>query len=83
MILQLSDHLQRPATINSIEVHGAKSTRKGFLDPLFAPLVNHKKNAGTSLGEVLAGIQEVTDKLERFGERFFIADGLSQRSPLF
>lgn len=64
---QLQDHLQRPATINSIQVHGAKNTRKGFLDPLFAPLVDNSRNAGTTLGEVLAGIQEVTDKLERFG----------------
>ncbi|KAF3761624.1 hypothetical protein M406DRAFT_353191 [Cryphonectria parasitica EP155] len=62
----LSDHLQRPATIHSIEVHGAKNTRKGFLDPLFVPLVDSQRNAATTLGEVLAGIQEVTDKLGRF-----------------
>ncbi|PSR84083.1 sorting assembly machinery 50 kDa subunit [Coniella lustricola] len=62
----LNDHLQRPATIHSIEVHGAKNTRKGFLDPLFAPLVDPARNADTTLGEVLAGIQEVTDKLARF-----------------
>ncbi|POS71461.1 sorting assembly machinery 50 kDa subunit [Diaporthe helianthi] len=62
----LSDHLQRPATINSIEVHGAKNTRKGFLDPVFAPLVGSSRNAGTTLGEVLAGVQEATSKLDRF-----------------
>lgn len=62
----LSDHLQRPATINSIEVHGARNTRKGFLDPIFAPLVGDSRNTGTTLGEVLAGVQAATSKLERF-----------------
>lgn len=67
MRVQLQDHLQRPATINSIEIHGAKNTRQGFLDPLFAPLVSNKRNVGTTLGEVLASIEQVTEKLERFG----------------
>lgn len=62
----MSDHLQRPATINSIEVYGARNTRKGFLDPVFAPLVDNNRNAGTTLGEVLAGVQEATSKLDRF-----------------
>lgn len=62
----MSDHLQRPATINSIEVHGARNTRKGFLDPIFAPLVGNSRNAGTTLGEILAGVQEATSKLDRF-----------------
>lgn len=59
--------MQRPATINSIEIHGAKNTRKNFLDPLFQPLVQDSRNAGTTLGDVLAGLQEATTKLERFG----------------
>lgn len=64
---QLSDHMQRPATINSIEIHGAKNTRKNFLDPIFQPLVHDSRNVGTTLGDVLAGLQEATTKLERFG----------------
>lgn len=64
---QISDHFQRPATINSIEVHGAKNTRRGFLDPLFSGLVDNSRNAGTTLGDVLEGLQAATNKLNRFG----------------
>jgi len=65
--LQLFEHLQRPATINSLEVHGAKNTRKAFLDPIFRPLVEDSRNAGTTLGNVLEGLREATEKLQRFG----------------
>ncbi|KAH8899835.1 hypothetical protein GQ53DRAFT_740860 [Thozetella sp. PMI_491] len=65
--LQIQEHLQRPTTINSIEVHGAKNTRHGFLDPVFQPLVDDSKNADTTLGDVLLRLQEVTGKLDRFG----------------
>jgi outer membrane protein insertion porin family len=64
---QLSEHLLRPATVNSIEVHGAKNTRKAFLDPIFKPLVEESHNAGTTLGNVLEGLREATAKLQRFG----------------
>ncbi|KAB5542849.1 sorting assembly machinery 50 kDa subunit [Coniochaeta sp. 2T2.1] len=62
----LFEHLQRPATINSLEVHGAKNTRRTFLDPVFQPLVEDSRNAGTTLGSVLQGLKEATDKLQRF-----------------
>ena len=65
--------MQRPATINSIEIHGAKNTRKNFLDPIFQPLVQDSRNAGTTLGDVLAGLQEATTKLERFGKATLFA----------
>ncbi len=65
---QLQEHLQRPTTINSIEVHGANNTRKGFLDPVFEPLVRDSQNVDTTLGDVLLRLQEATGKLERFGQ---------------
>jgi len=59
--------MQRPATVHSIEIHGAKNTRRGFLDPIFQPLVRDNRNAGTTLGDVLARLEEAVSKLERFG----------------
>jgi len=50
-----------------LEIHGAKNTRKAFLDPVFKPLVEESRNAGTTLGSVLQGLKEATSKLERFG----------------
>ncbi len=66
---QIQEHLRRPTTINSIEVHGAKNTRKGFLDPVFQPLVDEAQNANTTLGDVLQRLQEASGKLDRFGAR--------------
>ena len=65
---QIQKHLQRPTPINSIEVHGANNTRKGFLDPVFEPLVRDSQNVDTTLGDVLLRLQEATGKLERFGK---------------
>ncbi|TPX17306.1 uncharacterized protein E0L32_012220 [Thyridium curvatum] len=62
----MAEQMSLPATINSIEVHGAKHTRKGFLDPIFQPLVEDSCNAGTTMRQVLEGIQDATAKLERF-----------------
>lgn len=67
MAVQFAEQMSRPATINSLEVHGAKNTRKGFLDPLFKPLVDDSRNTGTTLGEVLERLQVVSGKLDRFG----------------
>ena len=65
--LQLTEQLRRPATINSIEIHGAKNTRKSFFNPLLEPLVDPGRNVGTTLGDVLEGIKELNAKLARFG----------------
>lgn len=63
----MAEQMRRPATINSIEVHGAKNTRKSFLDPIFKPMVDDSRNAGTTLGHVLEQLQQATARLERFG----------------
>jgi len=65
--VQLTEQLRRPATINSIEIHGAKNTRKSFFDPLLTPLVDERRNVNTTLGDVLEGIKGLNAKLERFG----------------
>jgi hypothetical protein len=63
----MREQMQRPATVSSIEIHGATNTRKSFLDPLLKPVVDAPRNAGTTLGDVLQNLQEVTSKLQRFG----------------
>lgn len=60
-----ADHLHRPATIHTIELHGARNTRAGFLDPLFRPLVDPGGNAGTTLGDVIDRLEDLTGKLDR------------------
>jgi outer membrane protein insertion porin family len=67
MMAMMREQMQRPATVSSIEIHGAKNTRRSFLDPLLKPVVDNSLNAGSTLGDVLASLQEVTDKLQRFG----------------
>ncbi|KAK3942614.1 surface antigen-domain-containing protein [Diplogelasinospora grovesii] len=62
----LSEQMRTPATINSIEVHGAKNTRRSLLDHVFKPVVEESANAGTTLGDVLERLQKATSKLERF-----------------
>jgi len=59
--------MRRPATLNSIEIHGAKNTRKSFFDPLLRPLLDESRNASTTLGDVLEGIKALNAKLDRFG----------------
>lgn len=62
----MAEHLLQPTTVHSLEVHGARNTRKAFLDPLFQPLVDDARNVGTTLGDVLEEVQEAVGKLERF-----------------
>ncbi|KAL2128208.1 hypothetical protein VTI74DRAFT_9520 [Chaetomium olivicolor] len=62
----VDEHLLTPASINSIEVHGATNTRRGLLDHIFKPLVEDTAAAGTTLGQVLEHIGGATKKLSRF-----------------
>jgi len=61
------EQMLRPATVNSLEIHGAKNTRKSFLDPIFKPLLDESSNGPTTMGDILARLQTATGKLERFG----------------
>ncbi|ERT00633.1 SAM complex subunit SAM50 [Sporothrix schenckii 1099-18] len=63
----LAEHMLQPATLHTFEIHGARNTRKSFLDPIFQPLVDDSRNVGTTLGDVFADVQEAVGKLERFG----------------
>lgn len=64
---QLDEHLLTPASISTLEVHGAANTRRSILDRIFKPLVEDSASAGTTLGQVLDGVSAATKKLARFG----------------
>lgn len=66
---QIEDHLLAPATVNSIEIHGANNTRRGLLDHLFKPLVEESTSPDTTLGDVLGRISTATQKLTKLGAR--------------
>ncbi|CAK7224925.1 hypothetical protein SCUCBS95973_005684 [Sporothrix curviconia] len=63
----MAEHMLQPATLHTFEIHGARNTRRSFLDPIFQPLVDETRNAGTTLGDVFAEVQDAVGKLERFG----------------
>ncbi|CAK7241644.1 MAG: hypothetical protein STHCBS139747_003110 [Sporothrix thermara] len=63
----MAEHMLQPATLHTFEVHGARNTRRSFLDPIFQPLVDETNNVGTTLGDVFAEVQDAVGKLERFG----------------
>ncbi|KAK4643129.1 hypothetical protein QC761_409930 [Podospora bellae-mahoneyi] len=62
----LDEHLLTPATINSIEVHGASNTRRSILDRIFKPLVEDPENLSSTLGESLERVGAATRRLSRF-----------------
>ncbi|KAK3503854.1 mitochondrial outer membrane beta-barrel protein Tob55 [Neurospora crassa] len=85
----IEDHLLTPATVNSIEIHGANNTRRGLLDHVFKPVVEETTSPTTTLGEALARISTATQKLTRFGifkeDGFgvFISDARQQQQEQF
>ncbi|KAI0173078.1 outer membrane protein, OMP85 family [Hypoxylon sp. FL1284] len=61
----LSHNQTLPVTLSSIQIHGARHTRKSFLDPLFQPLVEDSRNVGYTLGDMLEQVGGVVEKLQR------------------
>ena len=52
-----------PMTVNEIRVHGASNTRRGFLDPLFHPLVAGQPDSPSTIGEVMGKFQIASAKI--------------------
>lgn len=50
-------------SIHQIRVHGATNTRRGFLDPLFDPLIASHPEAPSTIGEVMGRLQIANAKL--------------------
>ncbi|KAI0912655.1 outer membrane protein [Ustulina deusta] len=55
-----------PVTLSSIQIHGAKNTRKSFLDPLFRPLVEDSRNVAYTLSDLLDEVGGAVSKLQKF-----------------
>lgn len=66
--------MSMPMTVNEITVTGATNIRRGFLDPIFGPLLCDGPNAPSSVGEVLSKLQAASTKLS--GLRACLPGGL-------
>ncbi|KAI0836484.1 outer membrane protein, OMP85 family [Hypoxylon sp. FL0890] len=62
----LSQNQTLPVTLSSIQIHGAKHTRKSFLDPLFQPLVEDSRNENYTLADMLEQVGGAVEKLQKF-----------------
>ncbi|KAI1408645.1 outer membrane protein, OMP85 family [Hypoxylon sp. FL1857] len=62
----LSQNQTLPVTLSSIQIHGAKHTRKSFLDPLFQPLVQDSRNENYTLADMLEQVGGAVEKLQKF-----------------
>ncbi|KAI1177047.1 outer membrane protein, OMP85 family [Nemania sp. FL0916] len=64
---QLLSHNQTlPVTLSSVQIHGARNTRKSFLDPLFHPLVVDSRNVDYTLAGLMNEVGGVVAKLQKF-----------------
>ncbi|OAA40911.1 outer membrane protein [Metarhizium rileyi] len=59
----MADQMLMPMTVNEISVNGAKNIRRGFLDPIFAPLLSDSPEAPSTVGEVMAKLQMSSSRL--------------------
>ncbi|KAI2636810.1 outer membrane protein, OMP85 family [Xylaria nigripes] len=62
----LSQNQTLPVTLSQIQIHGAKNTRKSFLNPLFQPLVGDNRNANYTLNQLLNEVGDAVAKLQKF-----------------
>ncbi|KAM7186628.1 mitochondrial outer membrane beta-barrel protein Tob55, variant 2 [Rhypophila sp. PSN 637] len=63
----LDNYLLTPATLRSIEVHGATQTRRSLLDHVLNPIIEESAKGPTTLGELRARLTQASNKLSRFG----------------
>lgn len=64
----MADQMSMPMTVNEISVHGAKNIRRGFLDPIFSPLLRDGSSAPSTVGDVMAKLQMASSKLSGLRE---------------
>ncbi|KAI1388105.1 outer membrane protein, OMP85 family [Hypoxylon trugodes] len=62
----LSQNQTLPVSLSSLQIHGAKHTRKSFLDPLFQPLVEDSRNVNYTLADMLEQVGGAVEKLQKF-----------------
>ncbi|GAO17642.1 hypothetical protein UVI_02002040 [Ustilaginoidea virens] len=59
----MADQMSMPMTVNEISVNGARNIRRGFLDPIFSPILSGSPDAPQTVGEVMARLQLASAKL--------------------
>ncbi|KOS17376.1 SAM50-like protein [Escovopsis weberi] len=59
----MQDQMSMPMTVNEIQVNGARNIRRGFLDPVFRPLLHDGPDPPSTVGEVLSRLQEASARL--------------------
>lgn len=60
---QMADQMSMPMAVHEISVTGATNIRRGFLDPIFGPILSDSPSAPSTFGEVLAKLQTASTKL--------------------
>ncbi|RDA82443.1 hypothetical protein CP532_4515 [Ophiocordyceps camponoti-leonardi (nom. inval.)] len=63
MAQMIADNSSMPLAIYQVSVIGADNLRRGFLDPIFSPLLADGPDAPSTMGEVLSRLQAVSAKL--------------------
>ncbi|ODA81602.1 hypothetical protein RJ55_00102 [Drechmeria coniospora] len=59
----MADQMSMPMTVHEIHVSGASNIRRGFLDPIFSPLLSDSSDPPSNVGEVLSKLQTMSAKL--------------------
>ncbi|UNI22745.1 hypothetical protein JDV02_008607 [Purpureocillium takamizusanense] len=59
----MADQMSMPMSVSEIHVLGAKNIRRGFLDPIFSPLLADSPSSAKTVGDVLSKLQTASAKL--------------------
>ncbi|KAL3956231.1 hypothetical protein ACCO45_009077 [Purpureocillium lilacinum] len=59
----MADQMSMPMSVSEVNVTGAKNIRRGFLDPIFSPLLADSLNSPKTVGDVLSKLQVASAKL--------------------
>lgn len=62
------DQQSMPMTVNEVTVTGGKNIRRNFLDPIIKPLMSDGPNPPSTVGDVLARLQDTSGKLSALRE---------------
>jgi len=62
-VQQMADQMSMPMSVSVVNVTGAKNIRRGFLDPIFSPLLADSLNSPKTVGDVLSKLQVASAKL--------------------
>lgn len=57
-----------PMTVNEVNILGGNNIRRPFLNPIVQPLLADQPGAPSTVGEVLAKLQEASGKLSALRE---------------